>query len=183
MTSLKNSNPLAGYENHPPLPTATERDSNGKRYFFNPAIPSLSPAYASFSAPVKNGLHSGYGFDAHIYFMQTNQNQVAFVRALHSRIRYEFPELRIYELYEHPVGPHPTGSFEVDLWTPEQFGAFVPWLMCNRGELSVLVHPNTDFDEVRDHTKRAIWLGEKWPVDVEVLEEGVRMVMNVEDMA
>lgn len=40
--------------------------------------------------------------------------------------------------------------------SPEQFGAFVPWLVINRGPLSALIHPNTD-DGVRDHTQRATW--------------------------
>lgn len=41
--------------------------------------------------------------------------------------------------------------FEVNLFTPAQFGAFIPWLVINRGPLSALVHPNTD-EEERDHT-------------------------------
>lgn len=38
--------------------------------------------------------------------------------------------------------------FEVNVVTPAQFGAFVSWLVINRGPLSALVHPNTDDDEV-----------------------------------
>jgi aromatic ring-cleaving dioxygenase len=72
--------------------------------------------------------------------------------------------------------------FEVNLFTPAQFGAFVSWLVINRGPLSALVHPNTD-EELRDHTQRATWLGERVPVDTslfydiarrKVLEESVR---------
>ena len=33
--------------------------------------------------------------------------------------------------------------FEVNIFTPAQFGAFIPWLVINRGPLSVLIHPNT----------------------------------------
>lgn len=55
--------------------------------------------------------------------------------------------------------------FEVNLFTPEQFGAFVPWLNIHRGPLSVLVHPNMD-DELRDHTQRAIWMGERYPLNL-----------------
>lgn len=53
--------------------------------------------------------------------------------------------------------------FEVNLFTPEQFGAFIPWLVINRGPLSALIHPNTD-DEVRDHTQRATWMGTPMPL-------------------
>jgi len=75
------------------------------------------------------------------------------------------PELRIYTIFEKPVGPHPIGMFEVNLFTPAQFGAFVPWLVINRGPLSALVHPNTG-DDVRDHTQLATWMGQPIPLQI-----------------
>lgn len=89
------------------------------------------------------------------------------------------PELRIYRIWDRPIGPHPIAMFEVNLFTPSQFGAFIPWLAINRGPLSVLVHPNTvekdengkEFmDEERDHTQRAIWMGEKIPLDLSIFK-------------
>ena len=59
--------------------------------------------------------------------------------------------------------------FEVNLFTPAQFGAFIPWLVINRGPLSALVHPNTD-DEERDHTQRASWLGESYPLNLRLFK-------------
>jgi DOPA 4,5-dioxygenase len=62
--------------------------------------------------------------------------------------------------------------FEVNLFTPAQFGAFIPWLAIWRGPLSALVHPNTvepglhSANELRNHTARATWMGEKVPLDV-----------------
>lgn len=47
----------------------------------------------------------------------------------------------------------------------EQFGAFIPWLVINRGPLSALVHPNTD-EEERDHTQRATWMGQPVPLNL-----------------
>ena len=38
--------------------------------------------------------------------------------------------------------------FEVNVFRPAQFGAFIAWLVINRGPLSALVHPNTGDDEV-----------------------------------
>jgi aromatic ring-cleaving dioxygenase len=62
--------------------------------------------------------------------------------------------------------------FEVNLFTPAQFGAFVSWLAIWRGPLSVLIHPNTVEDdrpraevELRNHSERAIWMGERIPLD------------------
>lgn len=63
--------------------------------------------------------------------------------------------------------------FEVNLFTPAQFGAFIPWLVIHRGPLSVLVHPNTvetAEDEERDHTQRAMWLGERIPLDLRIFK-------------
>ena len=71
-----------------------------------------------------------------------------FAHELWTRIRHEFPELRIYRVWDRPVGPHPIAMFEVNIFTPAQFGAFIAWLVINRGPLSVLVHPNTGEDEV-----------------------------------
>lgn len=134
----------------------------------NPQPTQKSNAYSSFPEPITNGTRGG--FDLHIYFLHTNPDQVSYAQKLHQRIRHEFPELRIYQLFEHPVGPHPAGMFEVNLFTPNQFGAFVPWLEIWRGPLSVLVHPNTGDDE-RDHTQRAIWMGEKYPLDLSLFKK------------
>jgi aromatic ring-cleaving dioxygenase len=96
------------------------------------------------------------------------------------------PELRIYRLFNQPVGPHVTAMFEVNIHTPAQFGAFIPWLVIHRGPLSALIHPNTDTgvevdeemdgegdgdgdgrgEEERNHTQRATWMGERIPLDL-----------------
>lgn len=84
------------------------------------------------------------------------------------------PELRIYKFWDRPIGPHPVAMFEVNLFTPAQFGAFISWLTIWRGPLSALIHPNVVPKEgevareveLRDHTERAIWMGEKIPLDV-----------------
>lgn len=88
------------------------------------------------------------------------------------------PELRIYKLWDKPIGPHPIAMFEINLFTPAQFGAFIPWLVINRGPLSALVHPNTKEivdgkdvrDEERDHTQRATWMGEPVLLDLSVFK-------------
>jgi aromatic ring-cleaving dioxygenase len=61
--------------------------------------------------------------------------------------------------------------FEVNLFTPAQFGAFVPWLVINRGPLSALIHPNTvQGEDERNHTQRATWLGDRLPLDLRVFK-------------
>ncbi|KAK8062810.1 DOPA 4 5-dioxygenase [Apiospora hydei] len=96
------------------------------------------------------------------------------------------PELRIYTLWDRPLGPHPVAMFEVNLFTPAQFGAFIAWLAVWRGPLSALVHPNTvltaderaagvDAMEVekRDHSERAIWMGERIPLDFALFNDAI----------
>jgi aromatic ring-cleaving dioxygenase len=92
----------------------------------------------------------------------------------------QVPELRIYRFWDKPIGPHPVAMFEVNIFTPAQFGAFIPWLAIWRGPLSALIHPNTvepDVDssvvELRDHTQRAIWMGEKLPLDLTLFQKAI----------
>jgi len=157
--------PLEGYENLKPLPD--EKNEDGKS-IKNPQHGVLSKAYTEFPDP----LAKRCGFDIHIYHFQNNSDQVAFAKALWERIRREFPELRIYRFFDRPVGPHPIAMFEVNLFTPAQFGAFIPWLVIHRGPLSVLIHPNTASEENEwNHTQRAMWLGERIPLDLRVFQQ------------
>ncbi len=55
-----------------------------------------------------------------------------------------------------------------DAAAPDQFGVLVPWLMVHREGLDILVHPETG-EDVEDHTDRALWLGEKLDLNIEVL--------------
>ncbi|KAI1440929.1 DOPA-like domain-containing protein [Annulohypoxylon stygium] len=162
--------PLVGYENAPTL--SDERKEDGKS-FKNPAKDTLSKAYTEFPDPLDKGRRGG--FDVHIYYLQSNEAQTKYAKELWERIRHEFPELRIYRVWDRPIGPHPVAMFEVNLFTPAQFGAFVAWLAIYRGPLSVLIHPNTtegegaEGNEVerRNHTQRAIWMGERYPLDLD----------------
>jgi len=152
--------PLEGYRDLPPLPN--EKAEDGKS-FVNPPAEKKSLSYKAFPDPISNGIRGG--FDIHIYFLQTDEEQTKFATELWERIRREFPELRIYRVWDKPIGPHPMAMFEVNIFTPEQFGAFIPWLVINRGPLSALIHPNTD-DGERDHTQRATWMGQPLPLNL-----------------
>ncbi|KAJ3556181.1 hypothetical protein NM688_g2163 [Phlebia brevispora] len=158
--------PLVGYENAEPLPATFNAD--GKSYY-NPPGPKSS-AYDEFPAPIES---SNNGFDFHIYYMQADPEQVKYASELHERIRREFPELRIYKLFDRPVGPHPTAMFEVNVFTPHQIGAFFSWLVVNRGPCSVLVHPNTK-DPYRDHTELVTWIGRPWPINTDWMKAHIQ---------
>lgn len=157
--------PLEGYEGLEPLPEDRQEDKS----IANPQTGKLSEAYDHFITPLDNGIRGG--FDIHIYYNPFVETETKFARALYERVRREFPELRIYKFWDRPVGPHVLAMFEVNLFTPAQFGAFIPWLTIHRGPLSALIHPNTvdDGEELRNHTQRATWMGEKLPLRTGVL--------------
>ncbi|PSR79960.1 DOPA-like domain-containing protein [Coniella lustricola] len=163
------ASPAAGYEHAPSLPLAVSEDGKSLE---NPQTGVLSEAYERFIDPLNKGREGG--FDVHVYYMAS---QMEYARQLYDRIRREFPELRIYKFWEQPVGPHPYPMFEVNLFSPAQFGAFVPWLSVWRGPLSVLVHPNTVVEGlkwdsiIQDHTQRAMWMGERVPLDLSMMYE------------
>ncbi|MAY81013.1 MAG: hypothetical protein CL930_09545 [Deltaproteobacteria bacterium] len=71
-------------------------------------------------------------------------------------------------LFSSPVGPWPCPMWQVLLPNSPQLdadlGKCVRWLMINRGDLSVMIHPNTKVEEghggsVEDHSKNTAWLG------------------------
>ncbi|GAB1739749.1 hypothetical protein NU219Hw_g4687t1 [Hortaea werneckii] len=146
------SSPLEGWRHGEPLPDQQHSEGPNAKSYVNPPPTTPSAAYKEFTNPITNSTRGG--FDVHIYYLQTNASESQFAQELWERIRREFPELRIYRVWDKPIGPHPVAMFEVNLFTPEQFGAFVPWLVIHRGPLSVLLHPNTG-DDVRDHTQLA----------------------------
>lgn len=110
-----------------------------------------------------------------IHLVRTDSNDYACKKPTKRTV----PELRIYTFWDKPIGPHPVAMFEVDLLSPAQFGAFVTWLAVWRGPLSALIHPNTVPEngvshaesELRDHTERAIWMGERIPLDLNLFKQ------------
>ncbi|RMX87174.1 hypothetical protein D0869_02556 [Hortaea werneckii] len=163
--------PLEGWRQGEPLPDQQHSEGPNAKSYVNPPPTTPSAAYKEFTNPITNSTRGG--FDVHIYYLQTNASESQFAQELWERIRREFPELRIYRVWDKPIGPHPVAMFEVNLFTPEQFGAFVPWLVIHRGALSVLLHPNTG-DDVRDHTQLATWMGQPYPLQVGMLREFAR---------
>ncbi|KIJ55334.1 hypothetical protein M422DRAFT_23935 [Sphaerobolus stellatus SS14] len=153
---------LKPYKGAEPLPT--EYAADGKSLVNVPG--PKSEYYERFPKPFSP---NNNGFDFHIYYQQNVPAHVEHAKALHERIRREFPELRIYKFWDKPVGPHPVAMFEVNVFDTAQTGALFSFLAVNRGPCSVLIHPNTD-DHYRDHTELATWMGEKWPLYTDMLK-------------
>jgi aromatic ring-cleaving dioxygenase len=103
------------------------------------------------------------GYHAHIYYDSKTRPLAARLReAIGNRFAVELGRWR-----DEPVGPHPVPMYQA-AFAAAEFQRIVPWLMLNRGGLSVLVHPQTD-DAYDDHTINALWLGAPLPLRVEGL--------------
>lgn len=92
-------------------------------------------------------------YHAHIYFEeQTLQQAIELCQTISEKFN-----LVMGRVHQRPVGPHCSWSclvkFPVDL-----FAELIPWLMLNRNELTIFVHPETGND-LKDHTRHAMWLG------------------------
>ncbi|KAF5318125.1 hypothetical protein D9619_012197 [Psilocybe cf. subviscida] len=127
----------------------------------------------------------------HIYFHQTNQaeHQAALrLRDAVLRLRRDgaFVAVPLYRVNTAPIGPHPVGSYEI--WVPSEcFSSVYSYLLLNRNNLSILVHPLTKeprksvhflstnffalttYSTSRDHDIRATWMGNPYPLDLSTL--------------
>lgn len=102
-------------------------------------------------------------YHAHVYYEAGTKDRAALLRM---QVEERF-EMRMGRWHDNPVGPHPTGSYQI-AFTPDLFGEIVPYLALNRDGLTVFIHPDTG-DDVPDHTERAIWLGEQRKLDLSAL--------------
>jgi DOPA 4,5-dioxygenase len=65
--------------------------------------------------------------------------------------------VKVGRMHDNPVGPHPRGSCQLTIGIG-QFAEVVPWLVLNRGPLTVFTHAQTG-NALKDHTDHVIWLG------------------------
>ena len=102
---------------------------------------------------------------AHVYFDASSRDPAW---ALRERIEKTF-DIQMGRFHEKPVGPHPRFSYQVH-FRNDQLAPLISWLTLNRGDLTVLVHPNTG-QELEDHRVRAIWLGPSETLDLSILKK------------
>jgi aromatic ring-cleaving dioxygenase len=106
------------------------------------------------------------GYHAHVYYDPASRPAAERLRAA---IGERFA-VRVGSWHDDPVGPHPCAMYQIAFAVAE-LARLLPWLMLNRGELSVLVHPVTG-DDYADHARFALWLGAPQPLRLEVLRRG-----------
>ena len=110
-------------------------------------------------------------YHAHIYYDAINTRRAA--EQLREQIALRF-SVRLGRWHDVPVGPHPQAMYQV-AFLPTLFPIFVPWLMLNRTDLAILVHPNTGAPR-DDHLVHALWMGK-------VLSLNGAVLKTVEDVA
>ncbi len=103
-------------------------------------------------------------YHAHVYFDEATREPA---QALRDAISAGF-EITMGRWHERPVGPHPMWSYQV-AFQPDLFDTLVPWLMLNRGDLNILLHPNTG-EDLADHRERPFWLGEPQDLDLAIFD-------------
>lgn len=106
------------------------------------------------------------GYHAHVYYAPETRTEATALRAAMG----ERFNVVLGRWHDNPVGPHPIAMYQV-AFAVEEFPRLVPWLMLNRGDLVILVHPLTG-DDYEDHAHHALWLGAKLPLKLETLAKG-----------
>lgn len=106
------------------------------------------------------------GYHAHVYYDAATREAAERLRAA---IGERF-SARLGNWHDEPVGPHPTAMYQV-AFAVDELPRLLPWLMLNRGGLSVLVHPLTG-DDYADHARFALWLGTPQALRLEMLRRG-----------
>jgi len=105
------------------------------------------------------------GYHAHVYFDAASREKA---RQLCEAAGRKF-RLTVGRMHDKPVGPHPRGSCQL-AFGPEQFAEIIPWLIVNRGGLTVFAHAETG-NALEDHTEHVLWLGASEPLDLSALSQ------------
>jgi DOPA 4,5-dioxygenase len=93
------------------------------------------------------------GYHAHVYFDAASRESAD---RLCTQAGRTFG-LTVGRMHDKPVGPHPRGSCQL-AFGPELFAQVIPWLIVNRGGLTIFAHAETG-DAMKDHTEHVVWLG------------------------
>jgi aromatic ring-cleaving dioxygenase len=116
----------------------------------------------------------------HVTYMLTNKDQTERAIAFREKAREHFKDFtgpdclhgwdegKLCFIMDHDlhtsIGPFPIGEWS--MWIPNShLNLLIGWFMQNRGDFSVLFHPNTGCEN-EDHTLWTIWIGEKWNLDL-----------------
>jgi aromatic ring-cleaving dioxygenase len=77
-----------------------------------------------------------------------------------------------HDISKTESGPFPTGEWGIFI-PVSHLNIVVGWFNQNRGDLSVLLHPNSGF-EYEDHSTSAMWSGAPWPLNIDLFTPNTR---------
>jgi aromatic ring-cleaving dioxygenase len=115
-------------------------------------------------------------YHAHVYYDRPEAREQAAV--LREEIGERFP-VQMGRWHDEPIGPHPMGMYQV-AFDAALFQTLVPWLMLNRRDLTIVVHPNTD-NQKDDHLKHALWFGAVLELDGSNLKDSLAALGRAPD--
>ena len=104
-------------------------------------------------------------YHIHVYYDPESRDRAARLREW---VEERFP-VRMGRWHDVPVGPHVAAMYQIQ-FTPDLFPTLVPFVMMNRMELTILLHPQSGRPR-DDHTINATWMGAVLPVKTEALSE------------
>ena len=108
-----------------------------------------------------------HAYHAHIYF---NLDEMALATQVRENIIKALPQLNYKgQLIPIPIGPHPKPMFEIHIPAANINYAMASIDVLRQG-LSVLIHP-VQHDEMAAHTSDSRWLGDKLPLNLEILKQ------------
>lgn len=107
------------------------------------------------------------GYHAHVYYRNDDERAVA--ADLREAVEGKF-KVAMGRWRDEPVGPHPLPMYQIAFST-QTFNDLIPWLMLNRNELTILIHPLSG-DDVADHRDFPFWMGQTLDLDIAFLEAG-----------
>lgn len=109
-------------------------------------------------------------YHAHIYF---TLDEMKLAEQVRENIIKALPQLNYAgQLIPIPIGPHPKPMFEIHIPATSINYAMASIDAVRQG-LSVLIHP-VQHDEMAAHTVDARWLGEKLPLNLDILKQLIR---------
>jgi DOPA 4,5-dioxygenase len=123
------------------------------------AITPSRPDFRSGKQTAESEVARIVSYHAHIYYRTPEERAAA--EQVRSQISNSFP-VKMGRWHDILIGPHAAPMYQV-AFAPEIFPTLVPWLMLNRNNLAILLHPNTGHPR-RDHQVHAIWYGEVLPI-------------------
>ena len=119
---------------------------------------------------------SSYHF--HLYYDGTNKQYAGDLRREMVRLFGDKIDIGRWR-DKAPQGPHPVSHFQV-AFDRDVFPDIVTFLSLNRGDLSILLHPNTG-NGYEDHTQNVMWIGPSIPLAQDWLDRNEKRLKEAAD--